>query len=415
MKTGFLSDHFTGVGTKVLTAVDASPSSSNQHEVTGSDALRTILGDEARKQNSDKGRIETTYMWLSDEQESIIEDGLSSWYDTREKQKHRSPEWRLYYQTNAVTHEMSEGDVLFVALRPDGHLFFIIAPPDSTACNQLLWMFAVDETPIEKFLTKEISSDDDRELGFAGVLILDELGIEPEETDAARLDALLERFGAQFPTTSEFSALARHSLPEVSPLDDPDAALLAWMDQEEALFRRLERLIVAERLRTGFVGDENVDVDGFLSFSLSVQNRRKSRAGYALGNHIEEILRANTVRYKREATTEKRNGPDFLFPGEAEYRNKDADPAILTMLAAKTSCKDRWRQVLAEANRIKQKHLLTLEPGISESQTDEMQRELLQLVVPSDLHGSYKPTQQHWLMDMAEFLKLVKERQAHQG
>ena len=42
------------------------------------------------------------------------------------------------------------------------------------------------------------------------------------------------------------------------------------------------------------------------------------------------------------------------------------------MLAAKTSCKDRWRQVLAEADRIRTKHLLTLEPAISKIQTAEM-------------------------------------------
>lgn len=411
MKTGFLSDHFTGIGMKVLTAVDANPKSSNQHEVTGSQALRSILGDEPRKQTVPTGRFPAIFIWLSGDQESIIDEGWCSWYDSRENVATRSPEWRLYYQTNAVTTEMSQGDVLFVALRPSGHLFFIVTPADSTACNQLRWMFGVEETPIEKFLTKSISDTDDHELGFAGTLILDELGIEPEETDVDHLDTLLEKFGSRFPSTIEFSLLARESLPEVSPLDDPDAALVAWMSQEEALFRRLERLIVADRLRKGFVADKNVDVDGFLSFSLSVQNRRKSRAGYALGNHIEEILRANGIRHKREATTEKKNGPDFLFPGQAEYHDENTNPAVLTMLAAKTSCKDRWRQVLAEANRIRKKHLLTLEPGISESQTDEMQRELLQLVVPSALHGSYKPTQQDWLMDMAEFLKLVKERQ----
>lgn len=44
-----------------------------------------------------------------------------------------------------------------------------------------------------------------------------------------------------------------------------------------------------------------------------------------------------------------------------------------TMLGVKSTCKDRWRQVLSEAKRIDNKHLATLEPGISENQTAEMQ------------------------------------------
>lgn len=53
------------------------------------------------------------------------------------------------------------------------------------------------------------------------------------------------------------------------------------MEQEELLFRTLERHIVSTRLKEGF-GNEKLDVDVFISFSLSVQNRRKSRVGYAL-------------------------------------------------------------------------------------------------------------------------------------
>jgi hypothetical protein len=49
------------------------------------------------------------------------------------------------------------------------------------------------------------------------------------------------------------------------------------MDREEVLFRTLERHIVNERLRRGFS-----DGDEFVAFSLSVQNRRKARAGRAL-------------------------------------------------------------------------------------------------------------------------------------
>ncbi len=55
------------------------------------------------------------------------------------------------------------------------------------------------------------------------------------------------------------------------------------------------------------------------------------------------------------------------------------------MLGVKSTCKDRWRQVLSEAARIPDKCLLTVEPGISENQTNEMQANRLQLVLPGEV------------------------------
>jgi hypothetical protein len=81
------------------------------------------------------------------------------------------------------------------------------------------------------------------------------------------------------------------------------------------------------------------------------------------------------------------------------------------MLGAKSTLKDRWRQVLSEAQRIADKHLLTLEPGISENQTDEMQAKRLRLVVPRRLHGTFRLNQQAWLLDVAGFLATVRARQ----
>jgi hypothetical protein len=81
------------------------------------------------------------------------------------------------------------------------------------------------------------------------------------------------------------------------------------------------------------------------------------------------------------------------------------------MLGSKSTLKDRWRQVLAEAERIADKHLLTLEQSISEPQTDEMRAKRLQLVVPKSLHATFKPAQQEWLMDLEAFIDLVKTRQ----
>lgn len=42
------------------------------------------------------------------------------------------------------------------------------------------------------------------------------------------------------------------------------------------------------------------------------------------------------------------------------------------MLAVKTTCKDRWRQILNEADKIHQVHLFTLQEGVSLAQYREM-------------------------------------------
>ena len=404
MRRGVLSDLFVGVVAKTLTLVETITPTSNQHEFQGTQPLKALFGLEDRR------GIPTRFIWMSGELDALSDDGFLSWSNVR-KGKPRAPEYHLYYSTNAVTELMQPGDGLFIALQRDGAALAIVTPADSTIQSQLLWLFGLGDQPTFGFAIKTIETDSSAELDFAARYILDELGIEPEEPDAGNLDDLIERFGLKFPTTKVFSELARSSLPHVSAADDPDGALFAWMDREEQLFRRLERRIVAERISNGFASSDGADVDGFLSFSLSVQNRRKSRAGQALENHLEAVLQANRIRYSRGAETENRNKPDFLFPGVTDYRSPAFPAARLSMLGVKSTLKDRWRQVLSEAVRIDTKHLLTLEPGISENQTDEMQAKKLQLVLPKQLHTTFRLTQQAWLMSVSGLIELLTARQ----
>ena len=78
------------------------------------------------------------------------------------------------------------------------------------------------------------------------------------------------------------------------------------------------------------------------------------------------------------------------------------------MLTAKTTCKDRWRQVLNEANRIPQKHLLTLQEGVSEGQFREMHEAGVQLVVPLGLHDSYPESVRPHLITLESFIGDVR-------
>ena len=350
MRRGQLRDYFAGVGVKRLTAVDAEPKRSNQHEVgTTGEMRRQFLGDIQRR------KFRAIYVWLGEDQDGFTVEGTATHYDTREKKANRSPEWRLYYRSNPVTEAMRERDTLFLAMTNDHVLYFIVTPEGSTSERQLSWLF--DLQPSGRSFVSRQFTDDEPELDFAARFILEEIGIEFEEPDADRLDSIVERFGMNFPTTAQFSDLARLTLPEVSAQDNPDLAVVSWLTHEEALFRRLERKIVAARLDREFRdADGATDVDSFIRFSLSVQNRRKSRMGQALEHHLEAVFRAHEVAYVRGAVTENNQRPDFLFPSEDAYRTApDVGCTYLTMLGAKSTCKDRWRQVLAEASKISEK------------------------------------------------------------
>ena len=67
MQRGLLSDYFEGVAVKRLSAVEADPKRSRQHEFQGGH-IRKLLGDD------DRLKIPARFIWLSDEQEAISED-----------------------------------------------------------------------------------------------------------------------------------------------------------------------------------------------------------------------------------------------------------------------------------------------------------------------------------------------------
>lgn len=411
MQAGSLSQYFAGVGVKTVTGTEVDPAVSRGHEFQGVDSFRAFLGTPA-----EKTRVPAKWVWLSDDEPPLVFSGDGTWYDSRRGKSHRGAEYRLYYPVAAeeVVHRARDGDALFLCMARDGQLLALLCMAGSSIEQQLLWLFGLDVGGRDLF-QRDLREESGRELNLAARHVLELIDIEVELADEDWLDRLLKAFPKGLPPTRKFSDFARKACEGADPLADPDHALVAWMDFEERLFLTYERHIVGERLRQGFVSDGIADVDAFVSYSLGVQNRRKSRAGYALGHHVEALLELHGIGHKREATTEKRNGPDFLFPGEAEYHDQAWPAADLLMLGVKTSCKDRWRQVLAEADRIRCKHLLTLEPGISTAQTDEMRKENLQLVVPRDLHGSYRPVQQEGLTTVTGFLELARELAGRSG
>lgn len=398
-----MADHFDGVAAKVLSSVETVGRSSNQHELDGVKALQSLFGRPAEKSS-----IPTQFLRVSDEtEEPVSEDGALTYYDARINTPNRS-EYRLYYPASVDAMKTAQaGDMVFIAKRKDGGALFIVAPANSTVAAQLDWLFGTAVMEHSGFSVRS-GMENDR-LPLTAMYLLDSLGVSVEPPNDDWLDRVLERFGPRFPTSAEFGAFARSTLPELHPGDDPDTVLMAWMEREELLFRTLERHLAAETLESVY-SEGRVDLDRFIEVSLSLHNRRKSRAGRGLENHLIALFAALDLRHTFNPVTEQRIRPDFIFPSIDEYRNPKFPDSDLTMLGVKTSCKDRWRQVLSEASRVPEKHLLTLESPISVPQTDEMRDHRVQLVIPRPLHRPFKPQQQQWLMSLADFATLAKER-----
>ncbi len=137
-------------------------------------------------------------------------------------------------------------------------------------------------------------------------------------------------------------------------------------------------------------------------------NRRKARAGRSLENHLDALLTMAGLSFDHPGRTEGHSEPDFLLPS-GKYFDIGWPSDRLVMLAAKTTCKDRWRQILPEADKIKTKHLCTLQQGISANQMDEMERAGVVLVVPSEYHRHYPADRRGRLLSVGQFIDFARE------
>lgn len=225
------------------------------------------------------------------------------------------------------------------------------------------------------------------------------------------IDAFIAGLDAVFPTSDVMSSAARMIYYEAmlnndQAVNNPDKTLLDWSDVEYKLFRALERSRYGKTIENGFD-----TVEDFVVIANQVLNRRKSRAGKSLENHLAAIFDENHISYTAQAVTEGNKRPDFIFPSDDAYHDFTFPVERLTSLAAKTTCKDRWRQILNEADRLRnrEKFLCTLQQGISAKQMDEMKAEGVTLVVPKAYIQTYPKDHQKHIWPLQKFISYVKE------
>ena len=230
-------------------------------------------------------------------------------------------------------------------------------------------------------------------------------GIPPlPETNAIKNLEIPEAWKTLFPSAAEIVQYAFDINTRLAK-EAPDQRLLKRRDLEFRLFRMIEDAHLLPQIGKGFSS-----VEDFVKLANSVSNRRKSRGGKSLELHLEKIFEEEEFHhFSTQAVTEGKKKPDFLFPSEEAYHDSICPEEKLRMLAVKTTCKDRWRQILNEAHRIKGCHLFTLQEGVSENQFNEMEAEGVTLVVPKKLVGKYPKGVRSRLVTLESFIKELKE------
>lgn len=220
--------------------------------------------------------------------------------------------------------------------------------------------------------------------------------LQPEE--------ILQDWRLNFPEAASIVALSVERTPALSKRP-PDQRLLRRRDCEYAIFRSIEEAVSLPRIKENFA-----TVDLFVDYANKVTNRRKSRAGRSLELHATTIFNEEGLAHSHNQISEGSKRPDFLFPSVEAYHDGSFPADKLRMLAAKTTCKDRWRQILNEASRIPEKFLLTLQEGISPAQFNEMREASVRLVVPKSLHAAYSPKIRPELLTLDAFIRQTKKQ-----
>lgn len=393
-----LGDAFDRIAHKRVALVDLPHMGSNQHEINGVAALRDFF------ETSEKVTGSMTWMRFADDADAVPVSGEFTFYDARERGAERTgrSEWRLYYKGDGLLGSRP-GDLLVMARTRGGEILALVFEQGSGWERAALELFPISGSGgAVRLLSQQILCE--TELDLVRRAVLDQLEIDFTVHEPDLEGVVVEKFGLTFPSTAAMSRFARERMPAMGAT--ADEALWAWIDMEERLFRALERVIVGERLERGFAS-----VDDFLTSSLSVQNRRKSRMGHALENHLAAVFDRHAVAYSPQVRTEGNRTADFIFPSADAYRDRQFPTARLTVLAAKSTCKDRWPQVLADADRIPVKHLCTLDTALSGFQIADMLSKQILPVMPARVLSGYSGvTGAGEILNVAGFIDLVRER-----
>lgn len=404
--SGWLDEITTGGGIWLLKRLSANDTLANGSHQAGPYIPKQLLFDlfpEWREQfdANQKGRIRLTL-----DSHGVTRDVIATWYNNR-------------HRPGAGTRDETRVTGFGGASSP------LLDPESTGALAFFCFMQATVDNPVRcRVWLARSPFEEDRMEGLAGIVEPGRGRIVQREAPAVRpgddgslddgkargpcwlrRDDIPAHWLKKFPTGLE---IVEHVLGLLPPHGlDPDTRIVRRRVCEEQAFYSVEEAVELEEIRSGFE-----DVESFMTKAKSMTQRRVSRSGRSLELHVRQIFEEEgltaEVGYSWQPTTELGKKPDFLFPSIADYNDPEFPPENLRMLAVKTTCRDRWRQVINEADRVPRTHLLTLQEGVSERQFEEMQSEGVTLVVPASVHRAFNKSFRSDVMSFGEFIEEVR-------
>jgi hypothetical protein len=371
------------VAAKRLSRVEVSADVSNQHEFHAN-SLRKLLDLPSRKSTA---KLDITYM-LDPSGEAEGEESSYTISNVR-LGKPRPAEYHMYYKSKQFQSLAKKGDIL-VLLRPGRGLNLrALIVRESTALGRMVTGLLADDGVEISARFRSLSA----QVRGTKAAAFFELAADPEPlADGVGILGLAD---ARFVE----SALATGSMPDTKSMAreagamverlrrrdlGPDALLEYRLEAETALFQHIEGQI-GNRDLTEMAGAGQIEFGRVAAMVLKRLQARKSRRGQSLQNHFAAILERHDIPFKEQCITERKEKPDFLIPGCAEYRDKGFPEERLRMVACKSLLRDRWKGVLPEAKRIQEKYLLTLDDRLSDSVIGKMSGDHVRLFIPDGI------------------------------
>ena len=362
---------------KRLSAVETDPERSHQHEFHAGRLRRELEFAEERTPG-----VLTCLLFGRDGEPPIVDQDRFTLYDAREGNESRPAEWHLYYASQVISEVARAGDLL-ILYRHETGLHALVAPAGSAVERDLLRALDLGDDAIRsQFSFLDVPAPEEHSAReVVGQLTLLESVAEAYQVSDHALFGRAVRDG-RLPSTSDM-AVAAADIARIRGIgrSDPDAYLMAALEAESDLYYSIELQVQTGRLDELLTsGPGLTDV---IDFAMTVQQSRRSRRGQSLQNHFAAVLRAANIPFSAQCTTERGETPDFVVPGCTEYHDPDFDSGRLRMVACKSTAKERWRQVLNEAERIPDKYLVTLDRQLTTSTIAAMDRAGVRAFLPS--------------------------------
>lgn len=408
---GRLEEVFRGVVGKRLTKVEVGINS-NQHELNGVKAAERLLGPNRRQD------APCRYGYINDDGGEWHESTIT-YYDSREN-KPRAAEYRLFYPSGCEVMELraQAGDLCWLLLDADDKIHVLVAESGSGLASRLDQLFGTDalatspQDERQPFLEGLVSDDSLFALDVDDLELLEFLGVPVETSRPDLVGPAIDLYGpiGSMPTSRELASFVRGRL-GLDAHDDADGVFMAWNTVTDDVFFGLERHFLQGELDGHFANQTSIDIDLFYRVAKSRTNARFSRAGATFESHLAALLASHNLRFTAQST-EMADGskPDFLLPGRDEYEDDELVETV-TFLGAKTTARERWRQLVGEASRVTERFFATRDKKVSGHALATMNNNGVHPVMAKPLIDELYPTSGGLIMPFCEFLDEVADRQ----